>query len=78
MKTGDQSEYGLAKPPTTSGFILEWCFRDLDQSGDSSSLSSDDDEVSTSPAGVTTCQSSGPGWIPCFLVGKGSSETQAV
>ena len=60
---------------TTSGLILEWCFRDLDQSGDSSSLSSDDDEVSTSPAGVTTCQSSGPGWILCFL-GKGSSALQ--
>ena len=75
VRTGDQSEYGLAKPPTTSGFILEWCFRDLNQSGDSSSLSSDDDEVSTSPAGVTTCQSSGPGWILCFL-GKGSSALQ--
>ena len=23
VRTGDQSEYGLAKPPTTSGFILE-------------------------------------------------------
>ena len=48
-------------------FGLVCCFRDL--STDSSSLSSDDDEASTSATGVASCQPAGPaGWFPGFLV----------
>ena len=46
-------------------------FRDLEESTDSSSLSSDDDEASTPPTGVTVCQQSGTGWILGLFVGNG-------
>ena len=37
------------------------CFREVNQSSDSSSFSSDDDEVTKSPTGVSMIHSAGPG-----------------
>ena len=37
------------------------CLRGLNESTDSSSFSSDDEEATTSPTGVSTIQSAGPG-----------------